>query len=118
MVQVYVKEFYTSNVNDGRITLHDCTFQAKGEDIASNVRKFIHDVEHWKKKLDHKVKKTGVEPTMKAIVIDNLDKVPSGKQQNVRQVRLVEERSDELITLGLVMKDTRSEATTLYSTTH
>ena len=86
MVKVFVKEFYTSNVLDGRLGLKDCVYETTGQEVAANVRKFTHDVEHWKKKLDHKIKKTGVVPPMKIIIIDNLDKVPSGKQQNVRML--------------------------------
>ena len=86
MAQVFAREFYTSNVGDGRLSLRDCMFETTGEEVAGDVRKFKHDVEQWKKKMDHKIKKTGVEPPMKTIVIDKLDKVPSGKQQNVRML--------------------------------
>ena len=93
MVQVFLKEFYKSNIEDGRIGPKDCVYQTTGEVVVSNVRKFIHDVEHWKKKLDHKIKKTEAQPPFKAVVIDSVDDIPSGKQQNVRM--LVESMDDD-----------------------
>ena len=43
-------------------------------------------VKKWKKRLDLLVKKTQVEPALKCVLIDCLDKVPFGKQQDVLQL--------------------------------
>ncbi|GMH91117.1 hypothetical protein TL16_g11963 [Triparma laevis f. inornata] len=84
LVETFVKEFYTSNVEDGRITFKDCVYRTTGDKVAQNVRNFTKAVEKFKKHLDQKIKKYGIQPTMKCVLIDCLDSVPFGKQQNVR----------------------------------
>mmetsp|Transcript_10372 Transcript_10372/g.18781 ORF Transcript_10372/g.18781 Transcript_10372/m.18781 type:complete len:588 (-) Transcript_10372:41-1804(-) len=84
LVETFVKEFYTSNVEDGRITFKDCVYRTTGDKVAQNIRNFSKAVEKFKKHLDQKIKKYSIQPTMKCVLIDCLDSVPFGKQQNVR----------------------------------
>jgi hypothetical protein len=65
LMTAFVKEFYVETVEDGRLTMKDCVYSTTGEEVAAHVKKFQKAVESWKKKLDHKVKKTGVVPALK-----------------------------------------------------
>lgn len=86
IADVFVREFYTNNVEDGRITMKDCVYRTTGEKVSQSVRKFVKAVEHWKKRLDHQVKKHQVQPALKCVLVDCLDQVPSHGQQTVRQL--------------------------------
>jgi len=87
IINTFCKEFYVNNVEDGRISLKDCTFSCVGNDVTKvGIRQWTKEVEKWMKKIDHKVKKTGASPTMKCILIDDLDHIPPKDQQLMRQL--------------------------------
>jgi DNA polymerase III delta prime subunit len=86
LMMTFIKEFYNTNLTNGLLMLHDCVFKTTGEAVVVNIKTFKKEVEHWKKKLDHKVKKIGVQPPLKAIVIDDIHRIPPANQQEIRRM--------------------------------
>jgi len=72
LMHTFVREFYINTVDDGRVTMKDCVYHTTGDAVVANVKKWKQGVEHWKKKLDHKIKKTQVVPPLKCVVIDKV----------------------------------------------
>ena len=54
--------------------------------MKNGARQWLKEVEKWQKKMVQKIKKTGVQPTLQCILIDDLDDVPPKDQQLMRQV--------------------------------